>query len=146
MSEHLVFYMIFTLINGYNPVLKRLATEQKIFHTLRIASAMCLIGHGFFGIITKAVWCNYLAVVGVGEEQAYHLMPVIGSIDILLGISLLAYPMRAVTLWLIFWGFLTAVMRPLAGEPFMELLSSILHYLENRYGNVLSSLGDLGVD
>ncbi|WP_285057682.1 hypothetical protein [Pedobacter ginsengisoli] len=97
-------------------------TEQKIYHTLRIASAMCLIGHGAFGIITKAVWCNYLAVIGIGQDTAYTLMPVIGSADILMGLSLLFYPVRAVFLWLVIWGLATASMRPLSGEPFAELL------------------------
>lgn len=97
-------------------------TEQKIYYTLRIAAAMCLIGHGAFGIITKAVWCNYLAVIGIGQDLAYQLMPVIGTVDILMGISLLIYPVRAVLLWLVVWGFATASMRPLSGEPFAELL------------------------
>jgi hypothetical protein len=83
---------------------------------------MCLIGHGAFGIITKAVWCNYLAVFGIGQEMAYQLMPIIGSADILLGLSLLFYPVRAVALWLLVWGLATASMRPLSGEPFAELL------------------------
>ncbi|HKG08530.1 MAG TPA: hypothetical protein VKB19_18825 [Pedobacter sp.] len=97
-------------------------TEQKIYHTLRIASAMCLIGHGAFGIITKTVWCNYLAVFGIGQDMAYQLMPIIGSADILMGLSLLVYPVRAVALWLVIWGLATASMRPLSGEPFAELL------------------------
>lgn len=97
-------------------------TEHKIYHTLRIASAMCLIGHGAFGIITKAIWCNYLGVIGINQELAYQLMPVIGSIDIALGISLLLFPTRAVLGWLVFWGLATAAMRPLSGEPFAELL------------------------
>ena len=83
---------------------------------------MCLIGHGAFGIITKSVWCNYLAVVGINQEEAYQLMPIIGTVDIALGLSLLLYPTKAVLGWLVFWGFATAAMRPLSGEPFAELL------------------------
>lgn len=95
---------------------------QKIHYTLRIASAMCFIGHGAFGIITKAVWCNYFAVFGIGHDLAYHLMPVVGSIDILLGLSLLVYPTRAVLSWLVLWGVVTASLRPLSGEPFAEFI------------------------
>jgi hypothetical protein len=83
---------------------------------------MCLIGHGAFGIITKSVWCNYLAIVGLSPDQAYHLMPIIGTLDIAMGLSLLLYPTRAILGWLVFWGFATAAMRPLSGEPFAELL------------------------
>lgn len=99
-----------------------LNTEHKIYYTLRIAAAMCFIGHGSFGIITKAIWCNYFAVFGIGHDMAYHLMPIVGSIDIWMGLSLLFYPVRAIAFWLVIWGFITACFRPLSGEPFAELL------------------------
>jgi len=107
--------------------------EQKIYYTLRVASAMCFIGHGAFGIITKAVWCNYFAVFGIGHDMAYHLMPILGSADILMGLSLLIYPLRAVALWLVIWGLVTASLRPLAGEPLAELFE--------RAGNFGAPLG-----
>jgi hypothetical protein len=81
-----------------------LKTEQKIHYTLRIAVAMCFIGHGTFGIITKQIWCNYFAVFGIGTDAAYTLMPWVGVADILLGITMLIYPIRAVALWLVIWG------------------------------------------
>ncbi|HXB93702.1 MAG TPA: hypothetical protein VNU70_01045, partial [Puia sp.] len=95
---------------------------QKIHYTLRIASAMCFIGHGAFGIITKPIWCNYFAVFGIGHDLAYRLMPLVGAVDILLGISLLAYPIRAVAGWLVLWGLMTAALRPLSGESIGELI------------------------
>jgi uncharacterized membrane protein YphA (DoxX/SURF4 family) len=98
------------------------APAQRIHITLRIASAMCFIGHGAFGIITKPVWCNYFAVFGIGHDLAYRLMPLVGTIDILLGLSLLFYPLRAVAGWLVCWGLVTASLRPLSGEPFAELI------------------------
>jgi uncharacterized membrane protein YphA (DoxX/SURF4 family) len=81
---------------------------------------MCFIGHGIFGWITKPVWCNYFAVFGIGHDLAYRLMPVVGSIDIWCGCLLLLYPLRAVFLWLVVWGFTTALLRPLSGEPIAE--------------------------
>ncbi len=99
-----------------------LSIQQKIHYTLRSAIAMCFIGHGVFGIITKPIWCNYFAVFGIDQTLAYRLMPLIGSFDILMGIFMLVYPMRVITLWLIIWGTLTASLRPLSGEPFAELI------------------------
>ncbi len=96
--------------------------QNRIYHTLRIASAMCFIGHGSFGIITKEIWCNYFAVFGVGHSMAYTLMPWLGGIDILFGISVLVYPTRAVLGWLVVWGIITASLRPLSGEPFAEFI------------------------
>jgi hypothetical protein len=97
-------------------------TEQKIHYALRIAVAMCFIGHGSFGIITKQIWCNYFAVFGIGTSTAYTLMPWVGICDILLGILMLFYPVRAIALWLVIWGTFTAFLRPASGEPFAEFI------------------------
>lgn len=102
--------------------LSEFRNQRNIYHVLRIASAMCFIGHGAFGIITKAVWCNYFALFGIAHDLAYRLMPLVGSFDILFGMSLLVYPTRAVLSWLVIWGFATASMRPLSGESFAELI------------------------
>ncbi len=99
-----------------------LQDDKKIYYTLRFAAAMCFIGHGAFGIITKQIWCNYFAVFGIGHDMAYRLMPWLGSVDILMGISLLVYPTRAVLFWLVIWGCITAFFRPLSGEPFAEFI------------------------
>lgn len=100
----------------------RLTVDQKIYYTLRLACAMCFIGHGAFGIITKQIWCNYFGVVGIGHDEAYTLMPYVGTVDILMGISMLVYPTRAIAGWLVIWGLVTASFRPLSGEPFAEFI------------------------
>jgi hypothetical protein len=98
-----------------------LSIQQKIHYSLRLAVAMCFIGHGAFGIITKPIWCNYFAVFGINQITAYRLMPLLGSFDILMGIGMLVYPIRAIPAWLVIWGFFTALLRPLSGEPIAEL-------------------------
>ncbi|MGZ3753321.1 MAG: hypothetical protein ACXVAU_18695, partial [Mucilaginibacter sp.] len=70
----------------------------------------------------KQIWCNYFAVFGIGHDMAFHLMPLVGTMDILMGISLLFYPTRAVLLWLVIWGSITAMCRPMSGEPFAEMV------------------------
>ena len=89
---------------------------------------MCFIGHGAFGIITKPIWCNYFGVFGIGQDLAYRLMPLVGGIDILLGLALLFYPIRAVAAWLVVWGFITASLRPFSGEPFAEMIERAGNY------------------
>ncbi|HEY4109789.1 DoxX family protein [Puia sp.] len=101
---------------------------QNIHYALRIAAAMCFIGHGVFGIITKPIWCNYFAVFGIGHDLAYRLMPLVGVIDLLMGLSLLFYPIRAVAGWLLCWGLITASLRPLSGEPFAEMIERAGNY------------------
>jgi hypothetical protein len=102
--------------------------NQKIHYSLRIAAAMCFIGHGAFGIITKAVWCNYFALFGIDKVHAYQLMPVLGTADILMGLLLLFKPVRAVAVWLVIWGIITAACRPFSGEPFAEFIERAGNY------------------
>lgn len=89
---------------------------------------MCFIGHGAFGFITKPIWCDYFAVFGIGHDLAYRLMPVVGAADILCGLSLLLYPTRAILGWLVGWSALTALLRPLSGEPAAELIERAGNY------------------
>ena len=105
-----------------------LTKETKIHYTLRIAAAMCFIGHGTFGIITKEIWSNYFGVFGIGHELSYRLMPILGTVDIMMGIVILFYPMRGLLAWLVLWGFITASLRPLSGEPFPEFLERAGNY------------------
>ena len=102
--------------------------EQKIHYTLRTAIAMCFIGHGAFGIITKPIWLNYFAVFGIGHDMGNRLMPILGSFDIFCGLIMLVYPIRAIPLWLVVWGIITASLRPLSGEPFAELIERAGNY------------------
>lgn len=118
-----------------------LQLDKKIHYTLRFAAAMCFIGHGAFGIITKPIWLNYFAVFGIGHNMGYHLMPVLGVVDILMGISLLLYPTRAILLWLIVWGAVTALCRPLSGEHFGEAIERAGNYGAPLTLLILSGLG-----
>jgi hypothetical protein len=101
---------------------------KNIYYTLRIACVMCFIGHGAFGIITKPVWCNYFAVFGISQEIAYTLMPYVGVMDICMGLIILFYPLRVAVGWLVVWGTITALMRPLSGEPFAEFIERAGNY------------------
>ncbi|HEX9511673.1 MAG TPA: hypothetical protein VF939_14385 [Puia sp.] len=125
--------------------MRSLTTEQKIHYTLRTAVAMCFIGHGAFGIITKPIWCNYFAVFGIGHDLAYRLMPVLGSFDILLGVVMLIHPMRIIPLWLLIWGVVTASLRPLSGEPFAELIERAGNFGAPLAFLILSGSGGKGI-
>lgn len=116
-------------------------SDNKLHYTLRFASVMCFIGHGAFGIITKKIWLNYFAALGITDPvTAYHLMPTLGTVDILMGLSLLIYPTRAIFGWLVVWGVITALLRPLSGEPFAEAIERA-----GNYGAPLVMLTLIGV-
>src|SRR3954447_26568666 len=83
--------------------------EARITHwALRVGASGCYVGHGAFGIITKAAWLPYFAVVGIPEGTAWQLMPIIGTGDITLGLLTVLRPMPVVLLYMAVWGFWTA--------------------------------------
>ena len=95
---------------------------------LRVAVAACFIGHGAFGLITKAAWVPYFTVFGIPEAWAWWLMPVVGAVDISVAVLTLIQPVRAVVLYMTFWGFQTACLRPLAGQGVWEFLERAGNY------------------
>lgn len=94
--------------------------SEKIFLNLRIACALCFIGHGAFGLFGKTIWLNYFAVLGFDRELSWQIMPIVGIADILMGLVILVHPVRGIILWLVFWGMFTAALRPASGESFGE--------------------------
>ena len=82
---------------------------------LRFAAAMCFIGHGAFGIITKAAWVPYFGVAHIPSAWAWKLMPFVGTFDIALGVAALVWPRRWIWLWMAVWAVWTALLRPLSG-------------------------------
>ena len=95
---------------------------------LRIGIAGCFIGHGAFGIITKSGWLPYFAVAGIPESIAWPLMPIVGTMDVLMGLCILAWPCRALLLWAGMWALWTALLRPLSGEPVWEAMERAGNY------------------
>lgn len=95
---------------------------------LRIGVAGCFIGHGAFGIITKSAWLPYFGFAGIGEALAWNLMPLVGTMDIAMGLTALFWPCRALFLWAGMWATWTALLRPMTGEPFWEFLERAGNY------------------
>jgi hypothetical protein len=95
---------------------------------LRIAVAACFIGHGAFGLITKAAWVPYFALFGIPEPWAWRLMPLVGMLDVGLGGLTLVQPIRVVLLYMTLWGWQTACLRPLSGQGVWELFERAGNY------------------
>lgn len=96
--------------------------------TLRMACVWCFVGHGAFGLRLKQAWLPYLYALGFGDSMALRVLPIVGAVDILVGLATLVRPCRAVLLWMTFWGLFTALLRPLAGEPWWEVLERAGNY------------------
>lgn len=105
-----------------------LETSSVVEKALRISVAACFVGHGAFGFITKAAWVPYFSIVGIPEDLAWQLMPVVGAIDIITGLLILLIPTRAALYWALAWTVWTALARPLSGEPWFEFLERAGNY------------------
>jgi hypothetical protein len=96
--------------------------EWSLHWLFRLALCAEFVGHGAFGVLAKQAWVPYFTLVGFPEAWAWHLMPVVGSVDITLGFLALIAPTRAGLLYMGCWGLFTALLRPLAGEGGWEWL------------------------
>lgn len=98
-----------------------LTLQKNLEKILYITAALCFIGHGAWGVITKEAWVPFFTSMGISENWAWTLMPVIGSVDIFLGLALLFRPTRVVLLWMAGWCVWTALLRPISGATMWEV-------------------------
>lgn len=90
---------------------------------LRIAVAGEFIGHGVFALQGKQAWLAWFPIFGITNPQtAATLLWLVGLTDVALAILILIKPIRIALLWMVFWGFWTALVRPLVGEPIWDFV------------------------
>jgi hypothetical protein len=90
--------------------------QAQLHWTLRVTAALCFIGHGTWGLITKSGWLPFFASQGIEPYIAWHMQRPIGALDIIMGLLLLKSPRRIIIIWMFLWGLWTAMLRPLAGN------------------------------
>ncbi len=97
--------------------------EKIVSWVLRIAVAGEFIGHGAFALQGKPQWIGWFSQFGISNvEMATQLLFVVGLIDIAVGLVILVKPIRAFLLWATFWGFWTALIRPIVGDPLWDFV------------------------
>ncbi|MDX2063025.1 MAG: hypothetical protein SFY70_08195 [Bacteroidia bacterium] len=89
---------------------------------LRLAVLGTFVGHGTLCFTLRADWAGFLTYWGVSLEAAQRLMPVIGALDWLIGLSALVRPVPVLLLYGAGWAFLAALMRPLTGQSWLEFV------------------------
>jgi len=94
----------------------RKTLQTQLHWTLRVTVALCFIGHGTWGLITKSGWLPFFASQGIEPELAWTLQPLIGAFDIVMALLLLRKSNRAILIWMFLWALWTAMLRPLAGN------------------------------
>lgn len=90
---------------------------------LRIAVAGEFIGHGILAMQGKQDWIGWIQqFTGTDVAMATQLLFFVGLSDVILAIIILIKPIRAILLWMAFWGFWTALVRPLVGLSVLDFV------------------------
>jgi len=89
---------------------------------LRIGIFGTFLGHGIFALMLKQSWIPYFTAIGISESTALTLLPLIGTLDILVSLIVLLKPIRVILIWASVWGFATALIRPISGEPIWDFV------------------------
>ena len=89
---------------------------------MRVGIALTFLGHGFFAFRLNEKWIPYLQTVGLSRQHAIELMPLIGVLDISIGVWMLVKLKKNVVLWAAIWAFATAAIRPISGESIFSFV------------------------
>ena len=99
---------------------------------LRIAVAGEFAGHGLFAMGGKEDWIPWVQqFTGADVVLAKQLLFIVGVMDLLVAFIVLVRPIKIVLLWAAFWGFWTALVRPLTGLFYFD---HMLDFIE-RFAN-----------
>ena len=101
---------------------------DRVLVVARRRRRLCFIGHGAFGFITKAAWVPYFGVVGIPEAWAWRLMPLVGAVNVMVGMAVLFAPRGLPLVYMTMWAVWTALLRPLSGDSVFETLERAGNY------------------
>ena len=97
--------------------------KEYVNWVLRIGVAGEFIGHGVFALQGKKQWIGWMQqLTGVDTTMATQRIFLVGLLDIAIALVVLIKPLRPVLLWAAIWGFWTALLRPLVGEPIWDFI------------------------
>lgn len=104
------------------------SVEWKLHWLLTLGVLMEFVGHGACGVATKSGWLPYFHVFAISDTFAWSIMPLVGSVDIALGVLAVLSPRRALFLYMATWGCFTALLRPAAGQGWWEFIERSYNY------------------
>lgn len=99
----------------------------------------CFVGHGFWGILGKTAWVSFFEVFFFSEPLSYSFMPIVGVMDILVGVAIFFTPTKGLLMWAAIWTVFTAALRPSAGMGMSEFFERA-----GNYGPPIALLWGLG--
>ncbi|MBI1974711.1 MAG: hypothetical protein HYS51_02630 [Candidatus Zambryskibacteria bacterium] len=100
-----------------------MSNDKKAEWLLRIGVAGEFVGHGLLAIGGKTDWVGWISqMINVSAPTATTLLFLIGILDVVVALVVLLRPMKPVLLWAAFWGFWTALVRPLVGQSVLDFV------------------------
>ncbi len=100
-----------------------MTNNKKVEWLLRVGVFGEFLGHGMLAINGKADWISWIVkLIHVDTGTATTLLMLIGFCDILVAIIVLLKPLNPVLLWAAFWGFWTALVRPIVGVGWLDFV------------------------
>ncbi len=100
-----------------------MTNDKKIEWLLRIGVAGEFAGHGLLAVGGKADWIKWIIqLIHVTPATATTLIMLIGIFDVIVAVIVLIKPIRPILLWCAFWGFWTALVRPLVGVGWLDFV------------------------
>src|SRR3989344_7311712 len=96
---------------------------KKVEWILRIAMFGEFLGHGILALQLKTRFIEILtAMTGITNPLAGKLLLLIGALDVFTAIMAIVFPFRLLLIWGALWGLLTAIARPIAGDPIWDFV------------------------
>ncbi|MBI1970214.1 hypothetical protein HYS47_00550 [Candidatus Woesearchaeota archaeon] len=103
--------------------------ETVIDLILRLGVFGTFLGHGIFALQVKQGWIKYFLAVGISEPTATTLLPLIGIMDLTVALVTLFKPLRIVLCWAVLWALITALIRPVSGEPVWDFVERAANFM-----------------
>lgn len=106
-----------------------MTNSKKIEWLLRVGVAGEFLGHGLLAIQGKKDWIGWISqMTSVDTATATTLLFAVGVMDVILGLVVLFRPIRPLLLWMAFWGFWTALVRPLVGGSWLDFVERFANW------------------
>ncbi len=106
-----------------------MTNTNKAIWALRIGVAGEFLGHGVLAVQGKEDWIGWFAKFGISDVgTATTLLLLVGIMDIVVALIVLFKPIKPVLLWAVFWGFLTALVRPIIGQPIWDFIERFANW------------------
>src|SRR4051812_15283438 len=100
-----------------------MSNDKKIEWLLRVGVAGEFIGHGLLAIGGKKDWLGWISqLTHVSNSTATTLLLLVGMFDVIVALIILVKPVRPILLWAAFWGFWTALVRPIVGVGWLDFI------------------------